>query len=75
VARNDFSERTFEVEALRKLDRFGANSLDADDRKWISSHDNRKVACAALIKANGGGSYLDQAKAWLRQKLPIRGRV
>ena len=69
AARNDFSERTFEVEALRKLERFGEAGLDADDRKWIASHDNRKAACAALFKANGGGSYLDQIKAWLREML------
>lgn len=67
--RNDFSSHTFESDALRKLDRFGLAGLDIHDRKWISAHDNRKAACAALFKANGGGSYLDQAKAWLRERL------
>ena len=67
--RNDFSSHTFESDALRKLDRFGLAGLDIHDRKWISAHDNRKDACLVLIKANGGGSYLDQIKAWLREIL------
>ncbi|QOZ09561.1 hypothetical protein [Bradyrhizobium sp. CCBAU 51765] len=59
----------FEGDALRKLDRFGVAGLDVDDRKWISAYDNRKAACQALMKRFGGGTYLDQAKAWLREWL------
>jgi hypothetical protein len=69
ATKNYFSEWIFEGDALRKFDRFGAAGLDADDRKWISSHDNRKAACLAFIKANGGTTYVEQAKAWLREWL------
>jgi hypothetical protein len=69
LANEDFSLYVFEIDALRKLDRFGVAGLDDYDRKWVSAHDNRKAACLALIKRNGGASYLDRAKAWLREKL------
>jgi hypothetical protein len=69
AAKNSFTLYIFEGDALRKFERFGPSGLDADDRKWISAHDNRKAACLALIKRNGGESYIEQAKAWLREWL------
>jgi hypothetical protein len=69
AARDSFTLYIFEADALRKFERFGAAGLDADDRKWVSAHDNRKAACLAFTKANGGGGYLEQAKAWLREWL------
>jgi hypothetical protein len=69
AAKNSFTFFIFESDALRKFDRFGPTGLDADDRKWISAHDNRKAACLVLIKRNGGGGYVEQAKSWLRDWL------
>jgi hypothetical protein len=68
-AANGFTFYIFESDALRKFDRFGNQGVDDDDRKWISAHDNRKAACLALMKQFGEGSYLEQAKAWLRDWL------
>ena len=59
----------FESDALRKFDRFGTQGVDADDRKWISAHDNRKAVCVALLNRFGEGSYLDRTKQWLREFL------
>jgi hypothetical protein len=64
-ARGNYVLYIFEGDALRKFERFGAQGLDADDRKWISAYDNRKAACESLIDRHGGGSYWSQIKAWL----------
>lgn len=59
-----FTSYAFEEDALKKEKRFGRESLDQDDMKWIMAVENRREACLGLLYRVKKLSWLDRLRYW-----------
>jgi len=54
----------FEEEAAKKEKRFGRQSLDQDDMKWITATENMRTACLGLLYRVNKLNWIDRLKYW-----------